>query len=306
MSKDSKEVNVNSVGGSDRHQELLNHFHHRLSGNFTIHPNSLSHPDMDVVTATIMTIAAPHNDDGIRSLSQGRDGITDGKVLLIDQDVMVDRIRNSDFDAWFNQVMRDVLATARGQGAVHLQSVSVSDMEKVLQDRMNPDTWRAKMGYDDARRSRFPALEALESTNASDDFGQGDFNQSAGQVLNAYKAAMTAQKIGTPEARDQFLKDGATTVEGFELHGFGVRSFYLTWLAANAFGVGEAPHEKHGTWPSTQDEKIQAIQAFAGETTTGNVCRQMIDVTSGCNRFSAFKDWDLLSSLGPKPRRPKP
>ncbi len=78
MSKDSKEVNVNSVGGSDRHQELLNHFHHRLSGNFTIHPNSLSHPDMDVVTATIMTIAAPHNDDGIRSLSQGRDGITDG------------------------------------------------------------------------------------------------------------------------------------------------------------------------------------------------------------------------------------
>lgn len=298
--------NVNSVGGSDRHQELLSHFHHRLSGKFTIHPNHFSHPDMDVVTAAIMTIAAPHNDDGIRSLSQGRDGITDGKVLFIDQDVLVERIRNSDFDAWFNQVMRDVLATARGQGAVHLQSVSVSDMEQVLQDRMNPDTWRAKMGYDDARRSRFPALEALESTNASDDFGQGDFNKSAGQVLNAYKAAMTAPKIGNPEALIQFLKEGVITAEELEVHSFGVRSFYLTWLAANAFGVGANLHEKHGVWPSTNDEKIQALQAFAQDGLTADIRDRILDIASGTNRFSAFGHYDLVNDQDPKPRRPKP
>lgn len=49
------------------------------------------------------------------------------------------------------------------------------------------------------------------------------------------------------------------------------------------------------------------MQAFASpETITKQTCAQMIDVISGTNRFSAFKDWDLLSFKNQGSRKPKP
>lgn len=316
MSKD-----VNSVGGSERHQLLLNHFHHRLSGGLVVRDNCVSHPDLDVVVATIMTIAAPHNDADIRALSKTNngvaDGVTDGKVLLIDQDVMVDRILNSDYDSWFNQVMRDVLAASRDQETVCVKSISITDMDHVLGDRLNPVSWRSEMGYDDARRHRYPAMEALEGKNSSRDYGQGDFNRSAGLVFHAYLAAMTAQKIRNVESRDRFLKKGAVALEKFALHGEGIQSFFLTWLAAKAFGVNEesvnikeaCPWVKEEVkvfrWPATEEEKIQVFQSFTIKRLSSDVFEQMLDVISGCNSFFPFGQEKLLGDLVPKSRSPK-
>jgi hypothetical protein len=301
---------VNSLGGSDRHQQLLDHFFHRLSGQFTVHETHHSHPKMDVVAAAILTTAAPHNNETLRALSQGRDGVTDGKMVFFDQDTIVDRIRNSDFDAWFDRAMRDVVAAAQGQPTQNLQAISVSEMEQVLGAHLNPETWRAQMGYDAARRASFPVLEGLKWLDKKpvvENFGLGDFNQSAGQVFEAYVASFNAKKISNKQERLAFVKEESAKAETLELHSRGVQSFYLTSIAAQCFGVGRLDANNHGAWPGEQAEKIKVMQAFVRpETTTKQTRDRMLDVVSGTNRFSAFKDWDLLSFKNQGSRKPKP
>lgn len=246
----------NSVGGSDEHQQLVNAFIYRLGNELHAKDGKIQSPQLEQLLTGIVTIVLPYNHSAIDALANGKEGVTDGKILLLNEDALVrrrqvfqDRHENhvlvrdgEDPQDWFQECLSDVAAAARGEPLQHLQSVSSERMVRLLNGIIKRSDWESALGYDAARFEQKPVLNALKLIEndqriaPSDNLGVGDFNAKAADVITALFSPYDPSVVESAEKRAEIIERFRDATAGQGVHCAHLSLFTLVGMAEHVLG----------------------------------------------------------------------
>ncbi len=160
-------IQTNSLGGSDGHQALLDQFITAMGRGAYANEQGFQSPRFEELLTAITTIVIPYSHTDLRRAAQGREGLTDGKVWLIDQDVLAQKaqtLAHQDALEWFEGSLREVLAIAKGGPGDTIQAQSTRAMAAILEPIMKDkrSKWKHDLGYDSALVDEKPVLIAVD------------------------------------------------------------------------------------------------------------------------------------------------
>lgn len=252
-------MNVNSFGGTDLHQDLLDQYILAMARGMHPTAEGLQSPRLSELLTAISTIVVPYSDPRIDALAQGREGVSDGKVWFVQQDVLVEKAQQATVDAealaWFEESLREVLTIAQGGQGQHIRAIPSQDLADALApwlDRDRPE-WRELMGYDHARLQEKPALHALQIWQEQGALGfagnervllTGDYNQHAQEILAALWSTDVPAVVSDPNSEEPykaFRKAFEASARLNEVHSNALHSIAYLGAASRYLGVLSLP-----------------------------------------------------------------
>jgi len=307
-------MTTNSFGGTDLHQELLDQYIKGVFRGMESTPEGVYHPNLPALMTAATTIVLPYNDPRIDALAQGREGVTDGKVWLIQQDVLVEKayeaVLGSEALAWFEESLLEVFAIAQGGQGQHLQAIDSQDLADALSPWLdtNRPQWRELMGYDAARLQEKPVLHALKLWQEKGAAGfavdkrlllTGDYNQHSQDMLAFLTITSPLKATAQSESFGKFTKEFGALFHKKHVHSDALYSMAAIGLANQYFGVLSLSDEEllHFAFNSFKD--------IAREIKTQRVSLSTEGQTALYTAFSNPKmvgpgyNFDLKSSLIP-------
>ncbi len=255
-------MTTNSFGGSDLHQDLLDQYILSMAHDMAATEQGLQSPRTEALLTAISTIVLPYADARINALAEGKDGISDGKVWFVRQDVLVEKIQKSkgflEPSAWFEETLKQILSIAQEGAGHNVQAISSSVMVELLSEVMQPGSgWQEKMGYDDAHFQQKPALNALKIWRSMGPagfqsqkrvLGTGTYNEHAQDIIAALWTPGIPEVIANPESKEPykaFLSSFVDLAKKNELHSIALQSIGLLGIAQRYLGVLSSAHKDH-------------------------------------------------------------
>jgi len=295
---------LNSFGGSYAHQDLLNQYIQALARGLTANAEGLQSPCLPELLAAITTIMVPHNHVDIGALAHGKEAVSDGKFLLINQESLVQHANGSTPNEWFEQVMRDVIAIAQGKQPSHqVHAVSSEEMENALQPILQrQNNWREMLGYDLTRRDQKPVLNALalieggQRNAPTGRMGMGDYNRNASTVIATLFQRHDPRLAEPSEQRTQaILAANLNLHPDVDLHSPALQMFSVIGLSEQI--LGRLTKEKDRSF----DETMELAQELSHYMQSGISRELMIDALSELHKHGSGQfQSDLLKPSNPR------
>lgn len=310
----------NSVGGSDEHQQLVNDFIYRLGNELHAEDGKLQSPQLAQLLTGIVTIVLPYNHSAIDALANGKEGVTDGKILLLNEEALVRRrqafqdsrenhVRDraaEDPQDWFQECLSDVAAAARGEPLKHLQSVSSERMVRLLNGVVQRSDWEPALGYDAARFEQKPVLNALkliendQRTPPSGNLGVGDFNAKAADVITALFSTYDPSVMDSAEQRAEIIERFSDATAGRGVHCAYLSLFTLVGMAEHVLGE----FSKKGR-ANTQDASVFGTEVLEAHQKKEQVRDMIKTAFSGmASHASGFRNSSLIDYSPKKIEKP--
>lgn len=310
-------VDRNSLGGSDNHQRVLNDFIQSLATGLKVENGSLQSPHLKELLTGVVTIILPYNNPTIDALAQGKVGLTDGKVLLLNEEAMVERVQElcdqgkgweEEANRWFRQCLSDVVAAAREETTQHLQAVSSQQLSKAIGDAVERSDWKAALGYDAARFEQKPVLNALALVEndqrqvPAGDLGVGDFNANAANVITALFSPHDPSLLGSVEKRAEINQKFHGAIADKGLHSSSLARLVLVGLGEQAFGLLSKPGQ--GNLEEAIDFGSEVVESHGRSTVRYNVKEAFSGMTTTPYGLSGFYPSGVFNKPSKKSEKP--